>query len=100
MIELSPPLKDTLKKLKKLEGNPLTIFLRGLKELLKECEEEILNLEIKYGCSFEEFREMLEKEDLGEPFSYPLEKDAMKWEDLMEEKRLRLKMIRELEQLK
>ncbi len=100
MIELSQPLRDTLKKLGEVEENALKIFIRGLTELLKECEEEILNFEIKYGASFEKFREMLEKGDLGDPFSYPLEKDAMKWEDLTAEKGLRLNMIRELEQLK
>lgn len=100
MIKLSPPLRDTLKRLGELEANALKIFIRGLMELLKECEEEILNFEIKYGVSFEKFREMLEKGDLGDPFSYPLEKDTMIWEDLITEKGLRLDMIRELEQLK
>jgi len=100
MIELSPSLRDTLKRLGEVEENAPKIFIRGLKELLKECEEEILNFEIKYGISFEKFREMLEKGDLGVPFSYPLEKDAMIWEDLVVEKGLRLNMIRELEQLK
>ncbi len=56
MIELSKPLWDTLKRLGELEVNALRIFIRGLKELLKECEEEILNFEIKYGVSFEKFR--------------------------------------------
>ena len=100
MIKLSPPLRDTLKRLGELEANAIKIFIRGLMELLKECEEEILNFEIKYGVSFEKFREMLEKGDLGDPFSYPLEKDTMIWEDLITEKGLRLDMIRELEQLK
>ncbi len=100
MIELSPPLRDILKRLGELEVNALNIFIRGLMELLKECEEEILNFEIKYGVSFEKFREMLEEGDLGDPFSYPLEKDTMIWEDLIVEKGLRLNMIRELEQLK
>ena len=100
MIELSPPLRDTLKRLGELEVNALKIFVRGLKELLKECEEEILNFEIKYGVSFEKFRDMSEKGNLGDLFSYPLEKDTMIWEDLMLEKELRLNVIRELEQLK
>ncbi len=100
MIKLSPPLRDTLKRLGELEVNALNIFIRGVMELLKECEEEILNFEIKYGVSFEKFREMLEEGDLGDPFSYPLEKDTMIWEDLIVEKGLRLNMIRELEQLK
>jgi hypothetical protein len=100
MIELSTPLRDTLKRLGELDVDALNIFIRGLKELLKECEEEILDFEIKYGVSFSKFREMSDKGDLGDPFSYPLEKDTMIWEDLMVEKELRLKAIRELEQLK
>ena len=100
MIELSQPLRDTLIKLGEVEENALMVFIRGFKELLKECEEEILDFEIKYGASFEKFRQMLDNGDLGDPFSYPLEKDAMKWEDLVSEKGLRLNMIRELEQLK
>ena len=100
MIELSPPLRNILKRLGELEVNALKIFIRGLKELLKECEEEILNFEIKYGVSFEKFRDMSEKGNLVDPFSYPLEKDTMIWEDLMAEKELRLNMIRELEQFK
>jgi len=100
MIKLSPSLRDTLRRLGELEVDALKIFIRGLKELLKECEEEILNFEIKYGVSFEKFREISEKGDLGDPFSYPLEKDTMIWEDLIIEKGLRLNMIRELEQLK
>ena len=100
MLELSPSLLDTLKRLEEVEVNALKIFIRGLKELLKDCEEEILDFEIKYGISFEKFREMSEKGDLGDPFSYPLERDAMKWEDLMAEKGLRLNMIRELERRK
>ena len=100
MIELSPPLRETLKRLGELELDALNIFIRGFKELLKECEEEILNFEIKYGVSFEKFRDMSEKGDLGDPFSYPLERDTMRWEDLIVEKELRLNVIRELGQLK
>ena len=100
MIELSPPLRETLKKLGELELDALNIFIRGFKELLKECEEEILDFEIKYGVSFEKFRDMSEKGDLGDPFSYPLERDTMRWEDLIVEKELRLNVIRELGQLK
>ena len=40
MIELSPPLRDTLKRLGELQAGTLKIFVRGFKELLKECEEE------------------------------------------------------------
>lgn len=39
VIELSAPFRDTLKRLGELQVNALKIFIRGLKELLKECEE-------------------------------------------------------------
>ncbi len=70
----------------------------GLKEILRKCEEEILKLEIKYGMSYEEFKLELDSGELGDPFSYQLEKDTMLWEDLMAEKRIRLKIIRQVEE--
>lgn len=73
------------------EVSAIKIFNMGLKELLRECDEEIMDLEIKYGTSYEEFKSKLDSCELGDPFSYPLEKDAMLWEDLMAEKRLRLR---------
>jgi hypothetical protein len=100
VIELTPTLRDTLKRLGEVEENALLIFVRGLKELLKECDEEILDFEIRYGSSFDQFNESLNDGRLGDPFSYPLEKDAMKWEDLMMEKKHLLNLVRELEQLK
>ena len=56
-----------------------------------------MNLEIKYGTFYEEFKSKLDTGEFGDPFSYPLEKDAMMWEDLMAEKRLRLGIIRQVE---
>lgn len=49
----------------------------GLKELLMKCEEDILEFEIKYGLTFEKFKEQLETGKLGDIHSYPLEKDTM-----------------------
>jgi len=47
----------------------------------------MLELEIKYGVSYEEFRGKLAAGELRDEFSYPLEEDAMRWEDLRVEKR-------------
>lgn len=63
-----------------LEMEAIKIFNMGLKELLRECDEEIMDLEIKYGTSYEEFKSKLDSGELGDPFPYPLEKDAMLWE--------------------
>jgi hypothetical protein len=80
------------------EREVIKIFNLGLKELLRECEEEIMKLEIKYGMSYEEFKSNLDAEKLGDSFSYQMEKDAMLWDDLMAEKRLRLRIIRQIEE--
>ncbi len=43
MIGLSRALWDTLKRLGEVEKNALWIFICDTRELLKECEEEILH---------------------------------------------------------
>ncbi len=98
LIKIEPALKDVIQGLgSDPEMEAVKIFHMGLKGLLRECEEEIMNLEIKYGTSYEEFKSKLDAGEFGDPFSYPLEKDAMLWEDLMAEKRLRLGIIRQVE---
>ena len=99
LIKIEPALKDMFHSLgSDPETEAVKIFNMGLKEILRKCEEEILKLEIKYGMSYEEFKLELDSGELGDPFSYPLEKDTMLWEDLMAEKRIRLKIIRQVEE--
>ncbi len=54
---------------------------------LSECEQELLAFEIRYGMNFQEFSRQLEAGQLGGEFQWPLEVDAMRWQDLIEEKR-------------
>jgi hypothetical protein len=99
LIKIEPALRDMMHGLgSNPEMEAIKIFNMGLKELLRECDEEIMDLEIKYGTSYEEFKSKLDSGELGDPFSYPLEKDAMLWADLMAEKRLRLRVIRQVEE--
>ena len=99
LIKIESTLKDMILSLgSDPETEAVKIFNMGLKEILRKCEEEILNLEIKYGMSYEEFKLKLDSGELGDPFFYPLEKDTMLWEDLMAEKRIRLKIIRQVEE--
>ena len=99
LIKIEPALKDIIHSLgSDPETEAVKIFNMGLKEILRKCEEEILTLEIKYGMSYEEFKLKLDSGELGDPFSYPLEKDTMLWEDLMAEKRIRLKIIRQVKE--
>ena len=98
-IKIEPALKDMIHSLgSDPETEAVKIFNMGLKEILRKCEEEILKLEIKYGMSYEEFKLELDSGELGDPFSYQLEKDTMLWEDLMAEKRIRLKIIHQVEE--
>ena len=99
LIKIEPALKDIINALgPDPDIEAIKIFNMGLKELLRECEEEIMKLEIKYGMSYEEFKTKLDSGELGDSFSYPLEKDVMLWDDLMDEKRLRLRIIRQIEE--
>jgi hypothetical protein len=64
---------------------------------LETCERERLELEFKYGLEYQDFRQELEAGELGDAFSYELEMDAMRWDDLIVEKR---HWLRQLNQLK
>lgn len=100
LIELSPEIRGVFKGLGRKEDEvALTALTAGLKDLLRMCEADILEFEIKYGISFERFKEELESGRLGDPHSYPLEKDAMVWEDLENEKKIRLQSLRQMERL-
>jgi len=100
LIELSPDLKNIFKGLGVGgEETVLKVLRAGLKELLIECEKEILDFEVKYGLSFERFKEELDAGKFGNPHAYPLEKDAMVWEDLIREKNVRLESLRKMERL-
>jgi hypothetical protein len=101
LIELSPNLKGIFKELGvEEEETAIQVMATGLKELLRECEQEILEFEIKYGMPFDRFKEQLDVGMLGDPHSYPLEKDAMVWEDLVKEKQVRLESLRKMERLR
>ncbi len=77
--------------LDKIEGETMNqkiarLLSNELRRRIQDCEQEILELEIKYGMMYEQFQEQLQAGDLGDPFSYPLEQDAMRWDDLVAEK--------------
>ena len=73
MLELA----QEITREKSLERALRQILKVYLERRIKECEEEISELENKYGMAFEEYKEML-----GEKFtlSYEHEKDYMNWE--------------------
>jgi len=100
ILKLSSSIKEILEKIGgEPESRAVGLLISGIKENLRECELEILELETKYGYSFEIFKDKLASGELGDEFSYDIEKDAMRWEDLLIEKRNWIEMIREIENL-
>lgn len=75
------------------------LLFHQLRRYLEECEREMLDLEIKYGLTYDQFKARLERGELGNPFSYPLEQDAMRWDDLMVEKHQWLSYLKSVESL-
>lgn len=70
------------------------LFVSEIRCKLEACEQERLDLEIKYGMEYAEFKEQLEAEALGDEFGYELEMDAMRWGDLIAEKQHWLQQLR------
>lgn len=63
------------------------LLLSEIRRKLEACEQERLDLEIKYGMEYAEFKQQLEAGALGDEFGYELEMDAMRWDDLVAEKK-------------
>jgi len=63
------------------------LLMGEIRHNLEACEQERLALEIKYGLEYDEFKRRLEAGELGNEFEYPLELDALKWDDLIAEKK-------------
>ena len=100
ILTLSSPIKEILEKIGgEPENRAIGLLISGIKENLKECELEMLELETKYGYPFEIFKDRLASGQLGDEFSYDVEKDAMRWEDLLIEKKNWIEMIKKIENL-
>jgi hypothetical protein len=88
-IEIESPLAPVLEQFsgrtytQKLAG----VLSREIQRYLLECEEGMLELEIRYGMDHSEFQNHLEAGKLGDEFQFRLETDAMRWSDLLAEKR-------------
>ena len=63
------------------------LLIGEIRHNLEACERERLALEIKYGLEHDEFKRRLEAGELGDEFEYPLELDAIRWDDLIVEKK-------------
>jgi len=60
---------------------------------LDAVEQGIQRFQKKYGVNYEQFTAKLERGELGDPYAYELEQDAMRWEDLADEKKMWLEQL-------
>lgn len=85
--------KDTAKLLKDITGEPrLDAAVRmtvkdALKHRSETLESDLRDLEEKYGMEFTEFKEAWGDGDIEEKYSYDVESDYWKWEELVTRKR-------------
>lgn len=94
---------DTAKLLKDVTGETrLDSAVRStvkdaLKHRLEKIDEELENLEKKYGMSFEDFEEAWENDDVEDKHSYSVEKDYWRWEGLVTRKQKINRALQRLE---
>ena len=100
-VEIAPQIQLILDKFsgETINQKIAHLLLNEVRRYLEECEREMLDLEIKYGLSYGDFKAQLEAGKLGDPFSYPLEQDAMRWDDLVAEKQYWLNRLKGIERL-
>jgi hypothetical protein len=100
-VTLPPELRSLLESLtgETTDKKIAYLLLRDLRHKLAMSEQERLDLEMRYGMEYAEFKEQLEAGLLGDEFSYDLEQDALRWEDLIAEKRYRLQQLQIVKEL-
>ncbi|MEW5744947.1 MAG: hypothetical protein AB1805_05875 [Nitrospirota bacterium] len=100
ILTLSPSAKEILKKISSApDERAVELLVSGIKNYLRECELEILEYETKYGSSLDELRMKIGSAEVPDEFSYQTEKDLMKWEDLIVEKKSWMEVIRNIQHL-
>ena len=63
---------------------------------LKECNEEILEFETKYGMSFGEFEKAWDEDGIRDKHSHKVESDYIEWEAIEQEKSRWLSVLRKI----
>lgn len=71
----------------------INLLCGELRRNLEACDKELLDFEVKYGVEHHEFEQKLASGELGHEFDYELELDAMRWQDLIVEKKHWLKQL-------
>ncbi|MBM3128754.1 MAG: hypothetical protein FJ009_09040 [Chloroflexi bacterium] len=97
-IQIMPQLVPALERMQgeTFDEKLARLVANELRRYLEEIERESLEYEIKYGVNHDQFTAKLERGELGNPYGYELEQDAMRWEDLLDEKKMWLEQLRQV----
>ena len=100
-IELSPKMRPVLNSIagETLDQKIAHLLIGEVRHHLEACEKELLELEVKYGLEYADFQRKLEAGVLGDELGYALEMDAMRWDDLIAEKKHWLQQLGSLREL-
>ncbi len=80
---------------KRTEDKIINLIIDSLSFKLRECEEKIVELEVKYGMTFEEFKESWNTEKIADKYSHRVERDYMEWEGFQMEKKRWLSALKD-----
>ena len=100
-VKVAPQLELVLARVKGETFDEKLAYLvtNELRRYLEQVERELLEYEIKYGVGYDQFITRLERGELGDPYAYEREQDALRWESLVAEKKLWLEQLRRVEGL-
>jgi hypothetical protein len=92
---------EVLESLEQVEGRNFTEKIKNLLKQrmlaqLRECGEQILEYEAKYGMSFEQFETAWKGDEIEDKHSHKVERDLMEWEGFVLERQRWLSMLRGL----
>ncbi len=93
--------EEILRKLEQVEGKDLAekivnLLKQRIFAQLRECDEQILRYETKYGMDFTEFESAWERGEIAGKHSHEVERDLMEWEGFVLERQDWLSMLRGL----
>lgn len=88
-IALSPHMRPVLESVtgETPDQKIVNLLLGELRRNLEACDRELLDFEVKYGLEYADFARRLAAGKLGDEFGYDLEMDAMRWRDLITERK-------------